>query len=907
MKYAKFILASAVIMAVLCCTKETDEPEGLMYRQFAAGVENASSKTELSGSKVLWQSGDEISVFDGEGNRKFKTATSGVTAMFTGNVTKADNYTVLYPYSADAHIDKDTIFTEVPVRQQAVAGGFSRGANIAIGKLSADDVRVGLKNVCGLLCVRIPQYPTAIRTVRIESLGTNSLSGPVKIVGVNALSGHGAESYVQIEGDEYVAQGEYYACVIPGECSTGIKITVVLSNGDYLYKENTTPCVITRNVIVDFGTLDFSEFTLVEETPVDPTPDPVSEFASYGVDFSRLTGHPRLFMTDADFAGLRKRVNEEGKAGDYMYDFHQAMLYRTGQVSRKALDHDLEYFIDENGNLLDVCDEAMMRLIGLSYGYRITGESLYLEQARHDLACVCDKNLFPDWYHSDMMCPSEMSAAVSVAYDWLYNYLTKEERTAIEDALYRNELVPYSAYKPREDSNWNQSTTGAAIMTSIVLYDRYKTMCAATIDKSIASNKRAVKNIFYPYGSGKEGSGYCNYTISFEGCILQALETCFNTSCGIDEIQGLEENGEWFLFNDGPTGTFNYSDAVDESLSARTGQVFLATHYNRPDFFLREQEVLRQSRGGNRYDTGMHAHMPIIWLWKNQFTRTGVYPSKKVWTCQGDAPLVLARLGWTYGETDSYVGLKTAGGHSSHSHLDGGSFVFDALGYRWSADTRMGAYAGYKNDIYKIDGSSLFTYAKQKSLRWDIICQNNYFHSTLAFTWSANPEAKLHVTDQITDKACSVVEVYNPSADGRYGGKTDISDHYSDAASAVYRSVLLSDGALEVIDEITSRNDHSAPFEWRMLTKAQVNVKDGYVELSQGTKKMYLHCIASGDVSVTPIYGAEQTIERPSTWTPRGWDGYQSYEGYRIVKFSAEVAGGIKTGKFRTIISPVKP
>ena len=658
---------------------------------------------------------------------------------------------------------------------------------------------------------------------------------------------------------------------------------------------------LNRNEILDFGVLDLDKFTFVESGVSDGSTDFASQYASYGVDYSKISAlrHPYIFLNNDDFAEIRRRVLEVCSPDDDLYLFHQQIMKRAATVAKKT--DPLVYYIDENGNLLDVSNEALDRLFSSAYCYRVTGEESYLKKAKFDLMTVC---AFVDWNPQDMMAVAEMATGVAIAYDWLYNELTTEERETIETSLYEKCLVPFQSYKIRVDSNWNMSTCGGAILTSAAIYNKFKYTAGKTIDKCIKHNKRAVENIFYPWGCGKEGPGYTGYTIVYEGVIMQALKSIFGTCCGIDEIEGLEKTGEWYTYIMGPVATFNFSDASAETLSSNLAVVFLSSFYDRPDLLLRERVVLERN---NTYSTSRFLPMTAVWLLKNPFTSTKEsFPTEKVWSCQGASPMVLVRDGWNYDATDAYVGVKAAAGYSSHSHLDGGEFVYDAHGYRWSSDTRMGPYAGYKNDIKAINGKSLFTYKEQMSLRWDILCLNNYFHSTLSFTWSDGSVEKLHVTDQITYKPCSVVETY-PDGDGGYGGKIDITDHYTDAASAVYRSVRLLGSDLLVTDEITSQAGHEAPFEWRMVTTADVALDEGCVRLTHGDKTVYLWCETSGDVGQQPVYGVEQEIVRPSTWEPRAWDGYQSYEGFHVVKFSASVPAGEKTGVFNTYISTVKP
>ena len=881
----------------------TTPSEDLVEMSFT--VSSGKTRAVLDGLDVVWEKNDMVTVIDDRGNRCFVSDASGSSAVFKGSVFKSPSYTLLYPYDEDAMIEDGLLVTEVPSVQAPVVGTFDENANLAVAEISGNETSAVMRNAVSLISFTLPESDYDILSVTIESRSGDCLSGPVTIDVAEpepaTQPAPEAFDYVSLSSSSYFKAGEYYVAAIPGNHSFGFRMKIFLYNDDYLYKNFDDPAKLKRNEILDFGQLDLSEFIFVQNGVSDNTPDPVSVYASYGVDYSRLSErkHPYILINNEEFDQLRRRVVEECSENDDLYIFHKEIMKRAATVSRKT--STLTYYIDENGNLLDVANEALERLVSAAYCYKITGQESYLQKVKTDLAAVCN---FQDWDPHDMMSVAEMSTGVAIAYDWLYHELTLEERMMVEQALYEKSLVPFSKYTPRTDSNWNQSTCGGAILAAAAVYNKFRSMSGATIDKCITSNKKAVYNIFYPYGCGKEGPGYTDYTLVFEGLILQALKNLFGTCCDIEKTVGLEETGEWYKFIMGPVATFNFSDASTEALSSSLASVFLSSFYDRPDILLREKAVISKTGG---YSNSRFVPFAAIWLYKNPFTsQQASYPTDHVWSCQGASPMVLTRNGWTYDETDSYVGLKAAGGYSSHSHLDGGSFVYDAHGYRWSSDIKMGKYAGYKKDIYDINGMSLFSYKYQYSLRWDILCQSSYFHSTLSFTWSDGSVEKLHVTDQITYKPCSVVETYI-SGEGGYGGKVDLTDHYYDAAKKVHRSTRLLGSDLIVIDEITSQMGHDAPFEWRMVTKADAVVEDGYIKLTQGDKTIYLYCEASGDVSVQPVYGVEQEIVRPSTWEPRGWDSYQSYEGFHVVKFSAAVAKGEKTATFNTYLTTEKP
>ena len=112
----------------------------------------------------------------------------------------------------------------------------------------------------------------------------------------------------------------------------------------------------------------------------------------------------------------------------------------------------------------------------------------------------------------------------------------------------------------------------------------------------------------------------------------------------------------------------------------------------------------------------------------------------------GEVPVVLMRTDWTNSDTDRYLGLKGGQANSSHGHMDAGSFVYDALGLRWSEDVTRESYAKVENALKAAGGS--FWNMGQNSLRWQVWRLNNRAHSTLT----------VNDSDHLVTKAATVVE-----------------------------------------------------------------------------------------------------------------------------------------------------
>lgn len=81
----------------------------------------------------------------------------------------------------------------------------------------------------------------------------------------------------------------------------------------------------------------------------------------------------------------------------------------------------------------------------LGMAYQLTGEQKYVNRAWIDLEAVAG---FPDWHPQHGLDTVEMSAAVAIGYDWMYNGLTEKQRTVVEKGMYKHAFtVACSGYQ----------------------------------------------------------------------------------------------------------------------------------------------------------------------------------------------------------------------------------------------------------------------------------------------------------------------------------------------------------------------------------------------------------------------------------------------------------------------------
>ena len=537
-------------------------------------------------------------------------------------------------------------------------------------------------------------------------------------------------------------------------------------------------------------------------------------------DYSKLTAsnHPRVILTKDAEASIKAKI--ESGSDENVTMLHKLMIDYANSVLNKR---DLTYQ-KVGKRLLDVSVEAANRIIACSYAYRMTGDGKYLTKAEKDINTVCD---FKDWNApTHFLDGAEMAHGVGIGYDWLYNELSKETRNKAE--------------------------------------------------KAIESNAKVMETIYNPDGNYPEGYGYWGYGTAFECIMLSALETCTGSNSGLSEIAGFKKTGKWIMFMEGMNKkAFNYSDCAPSSV-AFAPLWYLAWKFNDPSLVYIENLKLKDGRYNS---TGAYKYYPMAIVYADKLNAGKVQaPSDHVWSGNGINPVALVHGDWSFSDSDKFLGVKAGRANYSHGHMDVGSFVYDAMGVRWSADLGLQSYSTIENVIAGMGGN--FSDFGQNSLRWDVFRYNNFNHSTLTINnakHKASAEAKItKVIDEETSKGC----------------KVDMSDILSDQCDKAYRTVTIENNKdLVVVDEISAKYNLQAKVRWTMVTTGQPTVEKDRIVLKNGGKTMYLKVSSSGP---------EVTLK---TWSTKGKDYDADNSGYYEVGFEANVTVN-KTATFTTTLTP---
>ena len=290
--------------------------------------------------------------------------------------------------------------------------------------------------------------------------------------------------------------------------------------------------------------------------------------------------HPRILMTESDFAFLR----ENREVGIY-----KAMLDSIFEKANAMLEKSVSvYEIPDGIRLLGVARRVSDILIYLSIAYRLSGEKKYLERANKEILAAC---AFPDFNPFSFLGSAELCYGLAVAYDWLYNDLSEQTRKILRENLvekglmsvmeeytdapeHKNCLNPkrgYRWYQDKPGDNWKMVCNGSLTLAVLALYDEIdEDLCESILTYGFEDTYEAVRT-FYDAEDGtySEGPNYWQYATTFLGYYSKGLITAAGSDFGLVDAPGVRLSPYSILSLASPDYTsFNFGDAKACSVAA---------------------------------------------------------------------------------------------------------------------------------------------------------------------------------------------------------------------------------------------------------------------------------------------------------------------------------------------------
>jgi hypothetical protein len=492
-------------------------------------------------------------------------------------------------------------------------------------------------------------------------------------------------------------------------------------------------------------------------------------------------GHPRLLATTDDFAQLKKRIASDSQ----LQSWHTNLQSQANEIMSAPPSR---YEIPDGLRLLATSRRVVNRVYTLALLYRLDGEQRYAERAWQELAAAA---AFKDWNPRHFLDTAEMTHAFAIGYDWLYDVWTPEQRAILQQAMVENGLTPalklYRTHSSwtRMRHNWNQVCNGGIGMGALALADAEPRLAGEALHDALESIQLAMAE-FAPDGAWKEGPGYWNYATLYNVVFLAGLQTALGTDFGLSRMAAFDKTGLFPIYLTGPLGrTFNYADGGDHTILAP--QMFwLARRFKQPIFAWYERRVTTPSA------------LDLLWYDPaGTDPKAASLPLNKYFR---GAEVAVLRSDWENPQA-LFVGFKAGDNKANHSHLDLGSFVFDAAGVRWAMD--LGS------DDYNLPGY----FGGQ---RWNYYRLRAEGQNTLVINPGQGPDQ---------DPAANTRIVRFESKAARHFAIADLTPAYRKNARRVWRGIALLDhDKVLVQDEIQA--DKPIELWWFMHTQASLRIED---------------------------------------------------------------------------------
>jgi len=489
--------------------------------------------------------------------------------------------------------------------------------------------------------------------------------------------------------------------------------------------------------------------------------------------------------------------------------------------------------------LLDKSNEALRRIFFLSYAWRVTSDSKYLERAEQEMLAVSG---FSDWNPSHFLDVAEMTMAVAIGYDWLFDNLSAGSRSTIRTAIVEKGLKPSlnSSYNwfISSSNNWNQVCNAGMTFGALAVYEDEKELAGQIIERALTSLDLPLEE-YDPDGAYPEGYGYWGYGTSFHVMFLSAMKKAFGDLYDLPVSEGFLKTAGYYENMTGPAGNpFNYSDC-GTGASLNPAMFWFANELEDPSKLWSERyHILNRSMPNNRL-------LPAVLLWCKGMTFNQITaPEENIWVGQGDNPVAIMRTSWT--DPDAiYVGLKTGSPSVNHGHMDAGSFIMDAKGERWVMDFGMQDYNSLESA-----GVNLWNMG-QTSTRWEVFRYNNLAHNTLTIN---------NQYQKVSGKA--TVISYSGQAD-LLNAVTDMSSVYAGYLKKSVRGLAIVDNQYVMVRDEIETAASEALIRWNLVTSATVTITgSNTAELVRNGKKLILKVTGNADI----------IMKTWSTVPPNSWD-----------------------------------
>ncbi len=411
---------------------------------------------------------------------------------------------------------------------------------------------------------------------------------------------------------------------------------------------------------------------------------------------ANLRRHPRLIINDRQ-AILDKIANDENCANWYVY---------VKQSTDLMLDSALVKYEFSNGrNILSAARKIKDRLRDLGLVYMVEQDRKYLDRA---LAEIRNAGTFPDWSNQAPIIPAELMFGIALAYDWMYDGFTPEERTEIIDIVKKQALWQFvrsydeviNVEIANGTSNRTMVANACAAGVAIAFADEEPKLCQFLFDEATDHAKQAFEE-YGVDGGFPEGTMYWSYSTEYMTYLVSEIKAAVTDSYVMPDALSwyfthdvLKNTADYWMYLNGPTGKFNFGDA-GSGISSESFVFWLAKEANKPIYGWHSNYISESFNKNPTYPAMAVAFYDPAINW----TAEGA-PLDKTFNAKDNAQVASMRSSWT--DKDALFAAMQGGDNSiGHMFKSLGTFVIDANGQRFVRTLGQSNYSSaYDEDMY---------------------------------------------------------------------------------------------------------------------------------------------------------------------------------------------------------------
>jgi len=538
---------------------------------------------------------------------------------------------------------------------------------------------------------------------------------------------------------------------------------------------------------------------------------------------------PRLVLN----AEIEKNLHAKLKTDPLVQNIYKTIKFNAeGVLKRNLITLDIPENPTSQKNQLGISRDFLFRINMLAMVYRIEKDKRMLNRLNDEVLAACN---FPSWNPKHFLDVGEMSLAIALAIDWTAGDLPKTTIALAKKSLIEKGIKPSwpeNGSTPswvNNTNNWNQVCNAGMIAASIAVAELEPELAAKTIHRSINGMNNALHE-YAPDGAYPEGPIYWGYGTQFSVVTAAIFESAFGTDFGLSKFPGFMESAVYAILTISPSNKlYSYADCNEEAegYGNFTLSWFAVKTGNKT--FLNEKYFLSAPEEVNNFSRLAGAGL----VWTAQFAENVSTPLPTAWKGGGANPVVI----FAGGEKDPngfYFGGKGGRGTVNHGNMDGGSFIFELNGVRWSIDPGNQSYGLLERAGFDLWGRC------QDCDRWKLLTKNNFGHSTISVN------GQLHVVD-------GMAEIIDFKIGNQPEATISLTRAFAGQLKSAQRRFVKDGPASLVIEDKIEISEETNWITWQMLTQADVQIVKGGAVLRQNGQTLKLENLSHPEIMVSVI------------------------------------------------------